>query len=674
MADTPGTFNLLVVDDSEDIVDLIELTLRANCNVKRALDGRSALRLAFEKPRPDLILLDVEMPGSSGYHVCKAIKASPALADVPVIFLTQRGETQDVIQGFQLGAIDYFTKPINPPVLAARIRAHIELITRRNRQEDLIVERSTQLEHTRLQLIRRLGRAMEYHETSAVGNRVVRLGHYARHLAQAAGARPSLCDLIMKAAPLHDIGKLGVPAQVLRKTEKLSVPEREQMQRHAEIGAEIIGEHDDPLLKLARTLALTHHERWDGTGYPSGATGNDIPWPGRVMAVVDAFEGMTATQFHREPIPVDIAAGEIIRAAGKQFDPQIVEAFKKALPAFRSVRETYADALGDMLDLDFVSSPPPARAPELPAIGAEETVRTVVGTRALQALREGDEARAKVLASMQARLTVERDLAAAAAKDLSTQHAARKRAEEAAAREAEVLELTRRRMAEESAAARAAQERAKADADAAAAARRTEQAKAQLVAEIEARAKAEQSQALAAAEKRGAEEAMAKTEVKLAASQARAGQAAKQSADDAAAAMRTAQERADLVAKLAGLEQQLNDAQAKALAEAQARNQAEQALAASAARRASADKAAPRRARPIGRRTLVVLPILLASAAAAVAFYLSLEAPPSKPGKSKPTAAVAAPPPPIAALSEGTPLELRLDKNFEKLAPRGDAK
>jgi putative two-component system response regulator len=218
MAEPQGKFNVLAVDDSADIVDLIELTLRADCNVKRALDGRSALQLALEKPRPDLILLDVEMPGSNGYEVCKALKASPGLADVPVIFLTQRDEAQDVIKGFQLGAIDYFTKPINPPVLAARIRAHIELINRRNRQEEMIVERSAQLEHTRLQLIRRLGRAMEYHETSAVGNRVVRLGHYARHLSLAAGARPALCDLMMKAAPLHDIGKLGVPVQVLRKT------------------------------------------------------------------------------------------------------------------------------------------------------------------------------------------------------------------------------------------------------------------------------------------------------------------------------------------------------------------------------------------------------------------------------------------------------------------------
>jgi putative two-component system response regulator len=673
MADASGKFNLLAVDDSPDIVDLIELTLRADCNVKRALDGAMALQLALEKPRPDLILLDVEMPGANGYDVCKTLKASPVLADVPVIFLTQRDDAQDVIKGFQLGAIDYFTKPINPPVLAARIRAHIELINRRNRQEEMIVERSAQLEHTRLQLIRRLGRAMEYHETSAVGNRVVRLGHYARHLAQAAGARPALCDLMMKAAPLHDIGKLGVPVQILRKTEKLSIPEREQMQRHAEIGAEIIGEHDDPLLKLARTLALTHHERWDGTGYPSGASGNDIPWPGRVMAVVDAFEGMTATQFHREPIPVDIAGGEIIRAAGKQFDPQIIEAFKKALPEFRNVRETYADALGDMLNLDFVASPAPVRVSEPQAIDADETVRTMVGKRALQALREGDEARAKALGGMQARLTMERDLAAAATKDLSSQQAARRRAEEASAREAESLELTRQRIAEVAAAARAAQERAQADTNAAAAARRTEEAKAQLLAEIEARASAEQAQALAAAEKRGAWEGLARTEEALAASLARESRTATP-AGGAATATWMGEERAEIEAKLAGLQRQLNDAQTNAGTEAQARVQAELALATSEARRAKSEQTAPRRDLPIGNRMLIVAPILLVFAVAAVLF-LRAEAPSRDAAKSLPPSLQAVElPQPIAALPEGTPLELRLDRNVEKLAPRGDGK
>jgi putative two-component system response regulator len=158
MSEPATQFTILVVDDSEDILNLVEATLRKEYRVLVAQDGRAALRLAFAKPRPELILLDVEMPGSSGYEVCKALKASPAVADVPVIFMTQRAEAQDVVQGFQLGAVDYFTKPIVPTVLASRVRAHVELISRRSQQEEMIRQRTTQLEQTRLQLIRRLGR------------------------------------------------------------------------------------------------------------------------------------------------------------------------------------------------------------------------------------------------------------------------------------------------------------------------------------------------------------------------------------------------------------------------------------------------------------------------------------------------------------------------------------
>ncbi len=409
---TPNA-TVLAVDDSEDILSLIGTTLGREHRVKLAPDGPTALRLAFEEPHPDLILLDVEMPEASGYEVCKTLKASPAVADVAVIFLSGHADPRDVLQGFKLGAVDYLSKPINPPVLAMRVRAHLELIARRNRQEELIRERTEQLEQTRLQLIRRLGRVMEYHETSAVGNRVVRLGHYARALAQAAGARPLICDLIMKAAPLHDIGKVGVPAQLLRKAGALSAPEREQMQRHPEIGAEIIGEHDDALLKLARTLALTHHERWDGSGYPARLRGADIPWAGRVMAIVDSFESMTTTQFYRERKSLEQAAREILDASGKQFDPAVVQAFGKALPEFKHILQTYRDQLGDLLDLDFASAPAQAPAPS-----PQEKV--AVDASSAQAVREADAERARAVAEAQARLRKEHELAAAAPEEATS--------------------------------------------------------------------------------------------------------------------------------------------------------------------------------------------------------------------------------------------------------------
>ncbi|MBE0623765.1 MAG: response regulator [Burkholderiales bacterium] len=589
MSESYRKFTILIVDDSEDILVLLEAILGGEYDVKRAVDGRTALRAAFEKPQPDLILLDVEMPGSSGYDVCRAIKASPALADVPVIFLTAHVEAQDVVQGFQLGAIDYYSKPIDALVLKSRIRAHVELIARRSQQEELIRLRTAQLEQTRLQIIRRLARAMEYHETSAVGNRVVRLGHYARHLAQAAGAKPEFCELIMKAAPLHDIGKLGVPVQILRKSEVLTVPEREQMQRHALIGAEIIGEHDDPLLKLARILALTHHERWDGSGYPSGTRGNQIPWPGRIMAVVDAFEAMTATQFHHGPMPFDLAVAEIERGSGKQFDPLMVATFRKALPALRKVSETYADALGDMLDLDFASMPLP---PQPSAAVATAATPGAAATRPAPGTRAGVDSGVRALASVQAQLKVERDLTAAAERDVATQVAAHEQAKAAAAREAEALELSKRRIEEEAAAERAAQERMQAEAEAANAARLAEIAKVQALAQADARFAAEQALAAAAADRKQAEASLAGTAAELSAAETRAAEAEHARAAEEAAARGALEARVQAEQTAAQLAQQTVQARAQALLEVQARARAEQALAAATQEKLRAEESA----------------------------------------------------------------------------------
>ena len=244
-------------------------------------------------------------------------------------------------------------KPANAGVLKMRIGLHLGLANRQQVLERAVAERTVQLDKTRTELIRRLARVMELHESSAVGNRIMRLSQYAKLISQAAGAKQAICDMMMKAAPLHDIGKLGVPAEILRKRERLSVPDWEQMKRHPKLGADIIGEHDDPLLQLARQLALTHHEHWDGLGYPAGLKGNAIPWPGRVMALVDAFEAMTTTQFYRDAMPIEKAAAEILSNSGKKFDPTLVEAFKKALSVMTRVRETYSDALGDMINLDF---------------------------------------------------------------------------------------------------------------------------------------------------------------------------------------------------------------------------------------------------------------------------------------------------------------------------------
>jgi len=344
---------ILAVDDDSDLLALMAKALGADYDADTASDAGTAIEKAFGSPQPDLILLDVEMPDVSGFEVCRALKGEPVTADIPIIFLTGKTEAQAQVEGLELGAVDYITKPINAKVLKARVRLHLAFIDRRQELERMVRERTEQLERSRSELIKRLGRAMEMHESAAVGNRVLRVGQYAKLLAQASGAKPQVCEMMQIAAPIYDIGKLGVPAEILRKNEKLSAPDWERVKRHPALGAEIIGEHDDPLLKLARQIALTHHEYWDGSGYPHSLKGEAIPWPGRVMAVVDAFESMTTTQFYRSPKSVDDATYEIEKFAGKRYDPKIVEAFKRALAAMQKVRETFADSLGDMINLDF---------------------------------------------------------------------------------------------------------------------------------------------------------------------------------------------------------------------------------------------------------------------------------------------------------------------------------
>lgn len=388
---------ILAVDDDEDLLALIGKVLATEYEVKLAGDGGDALTLAAAEPQPELILLDVEMPGASGFEICQLLKEDPVTAAIPVIFLTGHVEPAEQIEGLDLGAVDYLAKPIKPKLLLARVRIHVALANQRHELERQVQERTAQLEDARSLLIRRLARAMEFHESAASGNKVLRVSQYAKLLTQAAGLKPEMAELMLKASPLYDIGKMGVPSEILRKPAKLSVPDLERVRRHPELGAEIIGEHQDPVLALARTLALTHHERWDGAGYPKKLSGNEIPWPGRVMALVDAFESMTTTQFYRQqPLTVEEAAAQITQGFGKQFDPSLAEAFAKALPSMKKVRETHSDALGDLINLDFsptrgapvpaaAPAPAPAKAAAKPDAGAKAAAAVAAARARLQA-------------------------------------------------------------------------------------------------------------------------------------------------------------------------------------------------------------------------------------------------------------------------------------------------
>ena len=428
---------ILAVDDAEDVRKAVQAALGKFHVVKAAPDARTALRLALEAPKPDLVLLDTDLGGTSGYDVCKAMRATPALAEMPVIVLSDAAKASDIAQGYRYGAIDCLTKPLAPAAVLSRVESHLEHLAR---------ERAHRLDHSREQLVGRLARALELHSGWPGGNRAVRIAHFARVLAQAAGARDVACDLIMKAAPLYDVGKLGVPAEFLRKEALLQGADRQHFHRHPAIGAEIIGESDDPLLKLARTLALSYRERWDGSGYPSGLKGNDIPWGGRVMAIVSQFEALTSPPYHRAPLPAERAAAEIAAEAGKQFDPTMVQALQKALPALRKVYETYADKQTADGDDEVIGGPAPKG-------GESEADRTLIAPLALRGTPVSDEARARVAGER------------AAAEDKAAQAARERRDLEQAA----ALAAEQRTLAEEKL-AKAAQERRRADEEAAKAA------------------------------------------------------------------------------------------------------------------------------------------------------------------------------------------------------------
>jgi putative two-component system response regulator len=347
---------ILVADDSEDIRNLFGIMLKKHYDVKFATNSDETLHAADTEPLPDLILLDVEMPSMNGYEVCKTLKANPSLAHIPIIFVTGRTDPKDQAQGLMAGAVDYIVKPISAPITMLRVRTQLALLDQRRALEDEVSLRTEELHETRLQLIRRLARAMEYRE-GGLTNKVLRITEYVALLAQGVGLKSRVVEILSHAAPLYDIGKLGVPERILQKTDRLNEDEWKDIRKHPEIGANIIGQHKDPLLEQARVMALTHHERWDGNGYPAKLKGNAIPVPGRIMAVCDAFEAMTSTQRYRSPIGTVDAAKKIAAEAGKQFDPTVVAAFTKALKDFDEVRRKYKDELEGIHDLDFAIAP-----------------------------------------------------------------------------------------------------------------------------------------------------------------------------------------------------------------------------------------------------------------------------------------------------------------------------
>ncbi len=320
---------VLCVDDEPSNLQVLRQILQTDYRLLFARDGQRAIELAAVE-QPDLVLLDVMMPGMNGHDVCRTFKADARLARIPIIFVTALSDVDDETRGFDLGAVDYITKPVSPPIVRARVRTHLSLVS----AHDLV--------ETRLQVIQRLGLAAEYKDNET-GLHVIRMSHYAQILARAAGWTEDMVQDLLHAAPMHDVGKIGIPDHILRKPGKFDDAEWEIMKTHVEIGVRIIGEHETGLLAVARRIAQGHHEKWDGSGYPAGLCGTQIPVEARMVAIADVFDALTTERPYKKAWSVDDACALLTEQKGKHFDPHLVDLFLARLPEILEVKERWAE-------------------------------------------------------------------------------------------------------------------------------------------------------------------------------------------------------------------------------------------------------------------------------------------------------------------------------------------
>jgi len=333
---------VLVVDDIPENIDVLSGILRRDYRVKAALNGRRAIEIAHSDPQPDIILLDIMMPGMDGYELCRRLKRDPLTSAIPIIFVTAKSEVDDETQGLELGAVDYIVKPVSPAIVINRVRTHLALYDQNRELERKVREHTDELVSTRLQIIRRLGRAAEFKDNET-GLHVIRMSHYSRLIGGAMGATESWLELLFNAAPMHDIGKIGIPDYILLKPGKLNPDEWSVMCRHPRYGAEIIGEHSSELMTLSRDIALSHHEKWDGTGYPQHQRGEAIHIAARIVAIADVFDALTTARPYKSAWPVAQAIDYIDAQKGKHFDPKLVPLFHRVLPSILKIREKYAE-------------------------------------------------------------------------------------------------------------------------------------------------------------------------------------------------------------------------------------------------------------------------------------------------------------------------------------------
>jgi putative two-component system response regulator len=358
---------ILVVDDISANLALIASLLHTTYTVKAVNRGAKALKLVADE-QPDLILLDIMMPDMDGYEVCRRLKADPLLSHIPVIFLTSKNDVESEQIGMDLGAVDYVSRPISPPVLLSRVKAHLvdaaNARTLRVNNEYLAFEVSKRMKQlVALQDVTILAMAsLAETRDSDTGNHLRRTQHYIRLLGNQLKTHPrfsnflsgDMVSTLFKCAPLHDIGKVGIPDRILLKPGRFEPEEMAIMQTHPALGYEAIvnaqrstGGHID-FLVIAEEIVYCHHEKWDGTGYPQGLSGDAIPISARLMALVDVYDALISNRVYKRGMSHEHAKNIIVEGRGQHFDPDVVDAFLTLDSEFQSIATRFADVESDL--------------------------------------------------------------------------------------------------------------------------------------------------------------------------------------------------------------------------------------------------------------------------------------------------------------------------------------
>ncbi len=362
-------FTILIVDDTPENLTLMSGLLEPLYQVRAAGSGARALAVAASDPRPDLILLDIMMPGMDGYEVMRQLKANPVTADIPVIFVTALDSGQDEEQGLQLGAVDFIAKPVRPAIMLARVKNHLDLksardeLQARNKLLEAEVaarmEENAQIHDISIRSLAHLAEIRSRESSSHLKRTQLYMRALALHLRNQERFASYLSEknvkLLVQSAPLHDIGKVGVPDHVLCKPGKLNGEEWELVKQHSSLGYQAIRDAEQDqggpvdFLSMAKDIAYYHHERWDGSGYPKGLAEEDIPISARLMAVADVFDALISRRSYKPAYSFDAAVEMMREGRGTHFDPDVLDAFLAHLGTFESIASRYADGGGTSL-------------------------------------------------------------------------------------------------------------------------------------------------------------------------------------------------------------------------------------------------------------------------------------------------------------------------------------